>query len=324
MTLQASRCIDYMRHTLGGPFSGTIDPVELVNQAGRYMLDMHRWKWLERPQADLDIRGDVSTTTATWVEATKTLTSTGSFANYTFLDGDMYRADSGTNVTEQLYKVESRTSDDAIVLKTSLASTGADLATGDITGTLEADSVVLPSDLTEIVGYDATQSLINSLEIVTLQRLLMLKTNQIQVTSYNFYGAIVFPEYNTSSTGPTPPVPILKLWPSLTANDARELTIFYRAGWIEVSEDSDYVQLPLWLEALFIEVCKAWARGTEEEDTASLSERLFAIQNSPLYLTAIRRDGMVQPDFGPLRGGAVETEPKGVNRFARSTVSGPS
>jgi len=318
--LIAGQVGQYMRHTLGGDIPPSLDVTALINQAGEHLMSMRAWKFLERPQADLDLRGKITLTGATWTESSLTLTETALFANYTFLNGDQIAITGGTGATEGLYKVASRTSDNAIVLKSSIGS-AAD-GNVDMVGTMELDSVALPADFAEVIGYNATDSLINSLEFVTLGELLKFKTQQIQVTSFNFYGAIIWPEMNTA--GPTVPFPILKIWPTPTTNDARGLTIFYRAGWVKITDDSDIVQIPPWVEAFFVQMAQAWARGFMEEDTASLTQRLLELDQSPLYASAIRRDGMLQPNYGPLRGGAVERMPQGINRFARSTVSGPS
>jgi len=72
--------------------------------------------------------------TATWTNATRTLTKTGLFAEYTYAVGDKVQIASGTGATVGEYVVESRTSANAIVLQTSIG-VGADGQT-DIAGTL--------------------------------------------------------------------------------------------------------------------------------------------------------------------------------------------
>ena len=54
---------------------------------------------------------------ASWTDASKTLTATGAFTNYTFVTGDHIRITGGTStVVQGLYTIASRTSNDAIVL----------------------------------------------------------------------------------------------------------------------------------------------------------------------------------------------------------------
>ena len=63
-----------------------------------------------------------------WTEATKTLTKTGAFTSYTFVAGDTIAVTAGTGATAGTYTIASRTSNNAIVLTTSIGA-GADLAT---------------------------------------------------------------------------------------------------------------------------------------------------------------------------------------------------
>lgn len=75
---------------------------------------------------------------ATWTESTKTLTDTGAFTNTRIAAGARFLATGGTSVLQNEYTVSSRTSDDAIVLETSLSDTAGNLTAGDIAGVLQA------------------------------------------------------------------------------------------------------------------------------------------------------------------------------------------
>lgn len=88
----------------------------------------------------------VALATATWTEATKTLTQAGAFADYSYTAGDVIVIESGTGAAPGVYPIASRTSDDAIVLTESLSSAGADLATGDIVSAW-AGMTDVPADL---------------------------------------------------------------------------------------------------------------------------------------------------------------------------------
>jgi hypothetical protein len=68
-----------------------------------------------------------SSTSFSWTESTKTLTKTGAFASYTWQPGDRIYIVSGTGATAGYYTVASKTSNNAIVLTTSLSSGAVDL-----------------------------------------------------------------------------------------------------------------------------------------------------------------------------------------------------
>lgn len=71
------------------------------------------------------IFGKVFVASATWTESTKTLTKTGGFSRYVFANSTRIIITSGTGATAGEYVIASRTSDNAIVLATSIGA-GAD------------------------------------------------------------------------------------------------------------------------------------------------------------------------------------------------------
>lgn len=83
----------------------------------------------------------VSVTGATWTESTKTLTATGLFTNTNIGAGSRFLVTDGTGALTGEYVISSRTSDNAIVLDTSMSSAGVNLTTGDITGTVQIVTV---------------------------------------------------------------------------------------------------------------------------------------------------------------------------------------
>jgi hypothetical protein len=81
--------------------------------------------------------------TATWTEATFTLTQAGAFASYTFTQGDLLYVSAGTGATVGLYEIASRVDDDSITLAETAqypgVTNGSDLAAGDLaTGDIES------------------------------------------------------------------------------------------------------------------------------------------------------------------------------------------
>jgi hypothetical protein len=65
---------------------------------------------------------------ATWNSGTSTLTKTGAFSGYTYAAGDTILIDGGTGITKGRYKVASKTSNDAIVLASSIGSNTSDVS----------------------------------------------------------------------------------------------------------------------------------------------------------------------------------------------------
>jgi hypothetical protein len=115
-----------------------------------YLGNVELWNFRKR-QVQMKVTLE-SFSTGTWTESTNTLTCTGEFSNTNIAAGTMVLITGGTNVTAGLYMVLSRTSSDAIVLDTSITTSG-NLATGDITGTVQ---VVTFLGMRETETFDST------------------------------------------------------------------------------------------------------------------------------------------------------------------------
>lgn len=298
--------------------------LQVLNSAGYYLINMYPWRWLTPQTAFLTGRANVDVTTATWVESTLTLTQVGAFADYTFVDGDIFETTSGTNViTASLTQgkhavVASRTSDDAIVLAETISSTGGDLATGDIAGTVHAATLELPSDFGGIKDISSTNSLVNDIEMVPHEQILALRTNQVEVTSSWSYRAAV------TYVG-SPPRPVIDLYPDLVEAAVDLFQIFYKKGWSRLSQGSNVVDIPDFCNGLYLQIVRSFALGYEDEDQGNLDQRLMLVMNGPLFTAAKQFDRMVQPSYGHMRGGAVARSSKRHGPNALSTqIGGPT
>lgn len=105
-----------------------------------YIWNMKPWHFRKR-QVTMTI-ATATISDATWTESTKTLTCTGAFTDTRIGAGSRVYLTAGTDVTVGEYVVSSRTDDDKIVLNTSITTTGVDLATGDISGSLQLVSLL--------------------------------------------------------------------------------------------------------------------------------------------------------------------------------------
>lgn len=297
--LTTGEVLKHMRHELGGgDLSIDLDKIGIMNQAGHHLYSMHPWVWAKGRTALLDFRGSVSGTTATWTAATSTLTDTGDFTDYTFLAGDEITILDGTGATTGVYKIASRTSANAIVLDGSIAA--GNLATGDIEWQIHPQTVELPDDLRDIIHIaSSSETALYRLTLTTLADVLERRATTSEVTSPSlFYGAVVF--------SGEPPVPILEIWPSPGSNATGALRIFYRSRWTAITADSgtsSKIQIPDFVNDLYLQLARAYAAGYERSEVASLDVRLSQIHLGPVFQAAKRSDGMIQPFFGKTRGG---------------------
>ena len=100
--------------------------------------------------------------------------------------------------------------------------------------------------------------------------------------------------------------PVLEVEPTPTATSIGALSALYRAAWVDATDDGDDLTLPSegWLDTLYIQIVRAYARGWEEEGQGSLDVRLAQIEDGPIALRAKQIDGMIQPTSGQIKNGA--------------------
>ena len=125
------------------------------------------------------------------------------------------------------------------------------------------------------------------------------------------------------------PIPVLEMHPVPAADDlSGPISIIYRGGWPQVESERDLISIPSYLHSYFRELLVAWARGTLEEDVASLSDRITGqlglASGNEFLRAAMERDWEVQPEYGVLRGGAAEGAPLYIDYGSDATVADPS
>ena len=76
----------------------------------------------------------------------------------------------------------------------------------------------------------------------------------------------------------------------------------YRSKWVELVTDSDNAMVPDYAESALIALVRAFALGYEEE---GLEQRLGEVEGGVMYLRLKEKDGLIQPEYGPLRNGAL-------------------
>lgn len=328
MVLRNTDLFRHIKHVLGGDLSPELQPIDIVREGADLLSGMHTWRFLGSRQTKLDLRGIVSmvaASPATYTHATRTLTLTGAYATYTFLTGDRFEAAGGTGVVLADYEIESRTDDDNIVLVAPGLGSGAD-ASADITGRIPNDSVALPPDFLQAITISATDSIINGMKWTTAADILRKRTSQIDVsTSWNYYGFV-----NWDVVLDEGAVPLLSIWPTPQDNDIEAFSMFYRRRIVIADEETAAIPIPSdrpLVNSILIRLCRMIALGYEEGEEAgkpSIDDLLDRFMAGRLWHAAKKQDGLIQPTYGPLKGGAVQRMPRGYRRLLSSEVDSPS
>jgi len=329
MVLSYQEADAHVAHTLGGEPHPTLPKQHIINGAGRFFMNHYPWQWSVGRSTRLSWKANIDLSAATWDEGSLTLTLTAAFTNYNFNEGDRLEITAGANAAVgKVVEVESRTNDDAIVLKETIsAQIDPDTAAGsadtntDIAGTIEYDYLELPSDFGEITAIDATDSLLRELNPTSLAHILELRSNPIEVTTWYYWVAV---NHQVLDNGGV--TPILEIWPTPNSTEFGTVTIFYRSTWNNIG-DGDMVPIPDFCQEYFLQILRAFARGYEEEDAGTLDQRITGVIGGPIGRAARRFDGAQQSNMwlGPILNGAIQmvSTPE-QTPFARSPVAHPS
>lgn len=328
MALTVQACLDQIEHSLGGALSTQLDPIGIINEAGQYLVDMHDWIWLDRPPVSLDFRAEIDITgSVQWHDGQHHLTKTGAFTNYTWLDGDSIVITAGSGTPYGRFPVIEKVSNDVIHIGWTYSYGGGPAVTvSNFAAKLKTDSIILPSDIGNIIDIQPTQGLTNSFNLTDVGFINQLRTNEVAVGNFRYWGAVTRGKNftHTNQTGVGSGAWRLEVYPTPTSTEYNALTMYYRAGWRPVTDDTDTINIPQYCESLMRMIVRAFARGYEEDDVASLHARLMEIQQSPMFLNARRRDGDMQPTLGQMSGGAVAQYEKQERQYLKSSVLGPS
>ena len=324
MVLTGNKCLSHIKHTLGGELSPAIDGLGLINEAGEFLASAQPWKWLETAEAKLNLRAKISITGGTWDLAGSSrgdllILKASAFDNYTFSEGDTFEVTGGTDAILGHYRVTKRPDGETILLESAITSSG---EPSDIAGTLHTSAIALPSDFREIIAINTTSGLLKGVQLTSFEDLLSKRAANFTSAGFH-YGAIIQPT-DTDLTADGAPVARLEIWPQPSANETAPLTILYRATWKRITQDTHRLRLPVYCESLYLQVLRAFARGYEEEDEISMSQRLMEVMTGPLFGAAVDRDASIQPDYGPLMYGAAERYHYGNPLSNFNPVSEPS
>jgi hypothetical protein len=196
----------------------------------------------------------------------------------------------------------------------------------------------LPDDFLQIVYLQSSAtSNTGGIDLVDLQLILEARDggglNTVTPSKFMAAESHMWPSGGSGSLGGGEPVTILELYPTPTVSEDDTVRLCYRGRWRSVPEgsaDGYRLTLPEYCETLFEELLRAFARGQEEEDNATLDQRLAFIEKGTdgmggsVFLAAKRTDALRQPTIGPLRNGAADVGSRFYTSFRSGTIGAPT
>ena len=332
----------HIRHALGGSLNPLLSRAMVINTAGEYLVSMRPWRWCEDAIAYLDFRKNITVTGCSWTDSTDSITTaSNALDGYVFVPGDTFEVTGGTGAYTGYYRIVSVSGGNTLVLdrdisinatpqmeNTNHSHAGQDTTPGDLTGIsgiVHAEGVALPYDFAELIAYHSTSGLLQGLQMTSHGDLLQKRASAMTMPLGFHYASITQPaKLDGSGEEKSRPYPRLEIWPAPSANENAAVQIVYRRGWASVSNSTEVLAIPSWIEPLYTEIVRAYALGWEESDVATLDQRLAVIAQGPIYAAAIERDSSVQPDLGPLINGAAAIYDTSSPFQNFNTVSAPS
>lgn len=309
MALTARRAIQYAEDRLGGPISGAVGGISVLNHAGVLMDGLLDWKYMLRTSEELEARTEISATGATYYTSGRVLEATGAFDDYTFVAGDYVILTLSGGSTVKV-KVASRTDGDNLVLAESSLGNEAGVALD-----LNTARMALPSDFGQAVSLVDTNSLTHYAYASSLAEIEELKATDVVALGFAAWYAIQW-EAVTANEEPTP---ILRFYPEPASAQRDRLTLTYRRRWVELTTDADIIGIPSWLEPLYLRIARAVA--SDYDGGTDLDQEVAKIQAGATFAAAKRRDQTAQRSLGrPIRTAvAPAQEPLTIGeRLARS------
>lgn len=183
--------------------------------------------------------------------------------------------------------------------------------------------IAFPTDFGEMVALKWNADILSGFTLSTAGEVAEYRAYGGLVEPGAYFGVVVQPTQANSTTAI--PVARLEIVPTPAAAVTDALKLWYRAAWTEItfSTGGEIPNIPSYCDSLLTEILMAICQGYEESDSGTLSDRLMAIQQGPLFANAVRYDARKQDDYGHVGWGAAASGRSG-DPITWSSVAAPA
>lgn len=306
--MQVAEAFRVMRSSLRKDFPSQDDGLTCLNDAWEWFAGAHDWTWLLRGPVPIDARATITVANASWTANTKRLQKANAFTAYVPLVGDQIFVTSGTGAGVSLYNVDVAATipvlPSSIILETSI---GPDAS--DIGATMRLWWASLPADFGEFVpGFPrALSTSVGALAntdlstIHDLRAARIVSASTLPATNGVYYWSLSTGRALTGGVA----VDRMDFYPEISAGQKGAFAVAYRAKALRLTTDTTEFDVPYWCAPAFREVLRHFARGYEEEDEGTASDRLAKFIQGPIWGQALDQDMRRMPNLGQPRGGAL-------------------
>jgi len=360
MSLSAHDAIRHIEHTLASDSVPSVGAMRILNDAGQFLVNMHNWRWLESQQATLDLLADtdyvwlpdnfrelvavqtedginagVKMTTQQQLLRLRSMSAANSYVYHAAVTHATRQEAATASITFSASTQPDTNSeidlhdtvDAAVKYKfVTAAATDTDTIRYVVKGSTTADTAKAFTDAVNATPTLYVHATDTASRVTTL-------TSTLTGTPGNSFTITTPGSGNTNTTivgfaggrDGGPPQPRLDIWPTPTTDSLGGLLVYYRGGWMTVTNDRQMLYLPEWMETLYLLAVRAFARGYEREADGTVNMRLADIKQGPIFMAAQQRDKEMTPTIGSMTGGAVEGLRANYDWFWNfSSTAGPS
>ena len=175
----------------------------------------------------------------------------------------------------------------------------------DLDLTADQKYIELPHDFGELVAYQTDDNY--GITMTTPQGLADHRAVSITVAQNYYWGTIVQPAQVARDEAPPPPR--LEIWPEPSSTTSTQpIHLWYRAGWVDLYNTTDVADVPRYAHMALIQVVRAIASGIQEnllEPKGGVEAYLEGVVGGKIWEACVTTDGLQQPDYGPMKGGAI-------------------
>jgi len=363
MALSAREALAHVKHALSSDQMPSVGGLRILNDAGELLVNMHSWRWLEGVQVDVDLHADQpyvwlpeNVREITALVATSTLNTAITLT--TPMELAQRRASTVSTSFHYwgalVFAPKSTPRENVCRVTSAAASNGTDgvvIRDGSQSVTFEINSTpFVNTDTRRLVEHDATSvdaqarllvAAINDDNSLSVKA--ELRSGEAAGTFYivgKFDGPADQDYFSVSQkAGASQPVvgaatdgqqggaptPRLDLWPTPGSYESDAFKAYCRAGWTPIRTDNDTVNVPSYIEPLYIQLVRAVALGYERDAEADVNLRVAQVRSGTVFMDARTRDGLTQPTLGPIENGAVQHD-YGINQalWNFDSTGGPS
>jgi len=301
MVLVARKVSAYIKHALGGELSADVPCLDVANQAAVSMESSRKWSYLIRSARGLNFRSPVTGTGATYTAATKTLTGT-ELGSYLYVPGDSVSITFG-GAPFGTYDI---VGSDAAAGTVTLDAPALTANVIELGFTVNQPRILLPSDFGRLISLHGATN--GSLRYIYPDSISGLVEEEAYFNANTSFTTGYHVEWN-SGADKTQPVATLRITPEPTAGEFDALSAVYYREWPDLTADDDIVPIPSYMEALYIQFCRAFAIGYEGsgETIAAMQGAVAAVQAGPIYRNAVVRDSAQQLEEGRIRNRGISS-----------------